>query len=159
MLGYERKDLLSGHLRWTDLTPPEWRAGDKQRVERVKKAGRLLPFEKEFFHKDGTRVPVMLGVARFKEPRTQAAVFALDMSRPKRAAAAALESRMIEHTRTARKLHDVLMQNLEAVLFRIQAARNWMTRHPEDALQSLNDAIHDGEQALEDSRSAIQEIN
>ncbi len=28
MLGYDREDLLSGRLRWTDLTPPEWRDRD-----------------------------------------------------------------------------------------------------------------------------------
>src|ERR1700694_2152193 len=25
MLGYDREDLVSGRLRWKDLTPPEWR--------------------------------------------------------------------------------------------------------------------------------------
>jgi PAS domain S-box-containing protein len=39
MLGYDRNDLISGRLRWTDLTPPEWHAADKQRVERVKGSG------------------------------------------------------------------------------------------------------------------------
>ena len=24
MVGYDREDLVSGRLRWTDLTPPEW---------------------------------------------------------------------------------------------------------------------------------------
>ena len=68
MLGYERTEFVSGGLRWTDLTPPEWRSADALRVERVKRIGRLQPFEKEFFRKDGTRVPVMVGVARFKSP-------------------------------------------------------------------------------------------
>ena len=28
MVGYDREDLVSGRLRWTDLTPPEWRERD-----------------------------------------------------------------------------------------------------------------------------------
>jgi PAS domain S-box-containing protein len=158
MLGCERADLVSGRLRWTDLTPPEWRTADAQRVERVKRIGRLQPFEKEFFRKDGTRVPVLVGVARFKEPRNQAIVFAHDMSKQKRAETLTLQARMIEDTRIARKLHDALLQNFQAMMFRFQAARNLMMRHPDEALRSLNDAINEGEKALDESRDAIQDL-
>ena len=158
MLGYERADLVSGRLRWTDLTPPEWRGADAQRLERVKRIGRLQPFEKEYFRKDGTRVPVLVGVARFKEPRTQAVVFALDMSKQKQAEAIALETRTIEQTRIARRMHDALLQTLQGMIFRFQAARNVMGRHPDEALRSLNDAIKDGESALDESRDALQRL-
>lgn len=159
MLGYERGDIISGRLRWTELTPPEWRAGDKQRVERVKRIGRLLPFEKEFFRKDGTRVPVLMGVARFKQPRTQAVVFALDMSKQRHAEAIALQTRTINQSRIARKMHDNLLQNFQGMMFRFQAARNLMTRHPDEALLSLNDAIKEGQTALDESRNAIQDLS
>ena len=32
MVGYEREDLVSGRLRWTDLTPAQWRGRDRQEV-------------------------------------------------------------------------------------------------------------------------------
>jgi PAS domain S-box-containing protein len=156
MLGYERADLVSGRLRWTDLTPPEWHDADKQRIERVKRIGQLQPFEKEYFRKDGTRVPVLVGVARFKEPRNQAMVFALDMSKLKRAEAIALDTCVIKQTRIARKLHDDLLQNFQGMMFQFQAARNLISRHPDEALLSLNEAIKDGQTALDDSRNAIQ---
>jgi PAS domain S-box-containing protein len=159
MLGYERGDLNSGRLRWTELTPPEWHAADKMRVERVKRLGRVLPFEKEFLRKDGTRVPVLMGVARFKEPKTQAVVFAHDMSKQKQAAAMALESRSIEDMRVARKLHDALLQNFQAMMFRFQAVRNLITRRPDEAVRSLDAAINDGKQALVDSLNAIQAVS
>ena len=158
MLGYERGDLISGRLRWTDLTPPEWHAADKMRVERVKRLGRVLPFEKEFLRKDGTRVPVLMGVARFKEPRTQAVVFAHDMSKQKQAAAMALEARSIEDMRVARKSHDALLQNFQAMMFRFQAVRNLITRRPDEAVRSLDAAINDGKQALVDSLNAIRDF-
>lgn len=158
MLGYERADFMSGRLRWTDLTPPEWRTADAQKVEKVKRVGRLQPFEKEFFRKEGTRVPVLLGVARFKEPKTQAVVFAHGMSEQKRNEATALESRMIEQMRFTRKLHHGLLQNFQGILFRFQAARNLMPRQPEEALRSLNDVINEGENALDESRDAIQDL-
>jgi PAS domain S-box-containing protein len=159
MLGYKRADLVSGRLRWTDLTPPEWRAADKHRVERVKRIGRVQPFEKEFFRNDGTRVPVLMGVARFKQPRTQAVVFALDISKQKQAEAIALQSRTIKQSRIARKMHDDLLQNFQGMMFRFQAARNLMTRQPDEALLSLNQAIKEGQTALDESRNAIQDLS
>jgi PAS domain S-box-containing protein len=84
MLGYQREDLASGELRWTDLTPQEWSAADAERLQEVKRTGRLQPFEKEYFRKDGTRVPVLVGVARFEETGSQAVAFVLDLSEQKR---------------------------------------------------------------------------
>jgi len=48
MLGYERADLVSGRVRWTDLTPAEWRDSDARAVNEVKTTGIVQPFEKEF---------------------------------------------------------------------------------------------------------------
>jgi len=156
MLGYNRADLVSSRLRWTDLTPPEWRAADKQRVERIRRIGRLQPFEKEFFRKDGTRLPVLMGVARFKEPRTQAVVFSLDMSKQKQAEALAVQAHTIRQSRISRKMHDDLLQNFQGMMFRFQAARNLMTRYPDQALLSLDEAIKEGQTVLEEGRKAIR---
>jgi signal transduction histidine kinase len=119
----------------------------------------VLPFEKEFFRKDGTRIPVLMGVAGFKKPRTQAVVFALDLSKQKGAHAIALETRTIEHSRITRKLHDDLLQNFQGMMYQFQAARNLMTRHPDEALLSLNEAIKEGQAALDETRNAIQDLS
>jgi PAS domain S-box-containing protein len=47
--------------------------------------GRLPPFEKEYFRKDGSRVPVLLGVATFEEGGTQGVAFVLDLTERKKA--------------------------------------------------------------------------
>jgi len=58
IVGYDREDLLSGRLDWKELTPPEWRDPDvRWRVPEIEKAGSVQPFEKEYFRKDGSRVP------------------------------------------------------------------------------------------------------
>jgi len=35
MLGYHRDDLISGRLRWTELTPPDWRAVTEQALAQI----------------------------------------------------------------------------------------------------------------------------
>ena len=68
MLGCDREDLVSGRVRWSDLTPPEWRDRDRNGpLKSYRTTGSLQPFEKEYFRKDGSRVPVLIGAATFDE--------------------------------------------------------------------------------------------
>src|SRR5712672_105245 len=61
MTGYDREDLASGRLNRTDLTPAEWQDRDAVTVAELKMVGTVQPFEKEYFRKDGSRVPVLIG--------------------------------------------------------------------------------------------------
>lgn len=70
----------------------------------------------------------------------------------------ALEARVNERTRIARELHDTLLQSLQGLMFQFQAARNMLPRRPEDAMQTLDEAISETEQAIAESRDAIQDL-
>src|SRR5262249_42684432 len=85
MVGYGRDDLLAGRMRWTDLTPPQWRDRDEQLLPELAKSGILQRFEKEYYRKDGSRVPVLIGVASFDETGSQGVAFVLDLTERKRA--------------------------------------------------------------------------
>ena len=89
MVGYDREDLASGRIRWTELTPPEWRDSDERRLAELKLTGSLQPFEKEYFGKEGSRVPVLIGVATFEEGGNQGVAFVLDLTERKCAEQAA----------------------------------------------------------------------
>jgi signal transduction histidine kinase/ligand-binding sensor domain-containing protein len=69
-----------------------------------------------------------------------------------------LEARVKERTRIARELHDTLLQSLHGLLFQFQAARNMLPRSPEDARQTLDEAISETEQAISESRDAIHDL-
>jgi PAS domain S-box-containing protein len=93
MVDYDREDLVSGRIRWTELTPPEWLDRDERRwLPELKVTGSLQPFEKEYFRKDGSRVPVLIGAATFEEGGNQGVSFVLDLTERKCAEEALRES-------------------------------------------------------------------
>ena len=66
LVEYSREDLLSARLHWKDLTPPQWRDRDERAEAELKATGTCQPFQKECFRKNGSRVPVMIGVEMFE---------------------------------------------------------------------------------------------
>jgi PAS domain S-box-containing protein len=84
MLQYDRQDLVSGRLRWTDLTPAELRERDLHALTEAFENGVFQPYEKAFVRKDGSRLPVLIGGALFQSAN-EGVVFVLDLSEQKRA--------------------------------------------------------------------------
>jgi PAS domain S-box-containing protein len=84
MVQYSREDLISGRLRWTDLIPTALRERDKPVLTEAKMTGTIQPSEKEFFRKDGNRVPVLIGAAIFEGSKNEGVAFVLDLSERKR---------------------------------------------------------------------------
>jgi PAS domain S-box-containing protein len=86
LLGFTKEDLLSGQMRWDTLTPAEYRDTDQRMVEQLMSTGIAPPWEKQFIRKDGSRVPVLIGVATLLaiSGETEAISFVLDMSERKR---------------------------------------------------------------------------
>src|SRR5499425_2816950 len=85
IVGYGRDDLSSGRLRWSELTPAEWRTADDRRVAELEATGTAQPHEKEYFRKDGSRVPVLVGAATFEGMSDEGAAFVFDLTDRKKA--------------------------------------------------------------------------
>ena len=92
LVGHDRDDLVSGGIRWTDLTPPEWRERDRRALAELSSNTIAQPYEKEFFRKDGSRVPVLIGGALFEEGGNEGVAFVLDLTDRKCAEEAVRES-------------------------------------------------------------------
>ena len=65
MLGYTRGDVKSGRLNWQALTPPEFSPLDDEAVRELYDIGNCIPYEKEYIHKNGSRVPILIGATDF----------------------------------------------------------------------------------------------
>jgi two-component system, cell cycle sensor histidine kinase and response regulator CckA len=106
MLGYTTRDeLLSGEIRWSDMTPPEWVEADARAFELLRTTGVAPPWEKELFRKDGTRAPVLIGAAMLEPPHCIA--FIADLTERRRAE---LGREALEHQlRQAQKMEAIGM--------------------------------------------------
>jgi PAS domain S-box-containing protein len=107
MVGYGREDLVSGRVSWREVTPDKWRAADEQALAELAATGICEPFEKEYFRKDGSRVPVMVGAALLEGSRDEGVAFVLDLREQKRAEEALrrsesylVEAQRLTHTGT-----------------------------------------------------------
>lgn len=78
MVGYSREDLSSGRVRWRDMTPPEFASLDEQAFVEMEAQGFCRPYEKEYIHRDGHRIPILLGAAFWEGSTTEGVAWVLD---------------------------------------------------------------------------------
>jgi signal transduction histidine kinase/ligand-binding sensor domain-containing protein len=69
---------------------------------------------------------------------------------------ARVEERAEERARIARELHDTLLQSFQGLMFSFQAARNLLPGRTDEAIRTLDGAIHQGDEAIAEGRDAIQ---
>jgi PAS domain S-box-containing protein len=158
IVGYAREDLAS--LRWTELTPDEWRDVDDQAFAELKATGTVQPREKEYFRKDGSRVPVLVARAVFEWNPDEGVAFVLDLTERKHVEGALRDAQAnLAHVvrittlgeLTASIAHEV-NQPLAGVVANAEACLRWLDRETpdlEEARRSVRWIMDDGNRASE----------
>src|SRR5262249_9664007 len=122
MLQYDHEDVASGRLRWTDLTPAGWRDRDERALVELRSTGTFQPFEKEYFRKDGSRMPVLIGGALFEDSGNEGVAFILDLTERKRA--------QEEHARLRQLESDLAHLNRMSIMGELTASLAHEILHP-----------------------------
>jgi PAS domain S-box-containing protein len=85
MIGYTRAEFDSNGIEWRAITPPDWADSDDDAIGQLRRTGVYQPYEKEYVHRDGHRVPVLLGGAVTDWRPLRWAAFAVDLTARQRA--------------------------------------------------------------------------
>jgi PAS domain S-box-containing protein len=71
---------------------------------------------------------------------------------------AGLEARVSERVRIAREVHDTVLQSFHGLILRFQVARDMLPLNPEEAMQALDETLSVADEAITESRNAIQDL-
>ncbi len=83
LVGYTRDDFKLRRINWRDMTPTEFIHVDDQGIQRAATTGGFtLPYRKEYFRKDGSRVPVMVCMAYNRATPRRWIGYVIDLSAP-----------------------------------------------------------------------------
>ncbi len=83
MTGYLKSEVRAGRLNLMEMTPIEYHSQDQECLIHLNEHGTCPAWEKELTRKDGSRVPILLGVTLLEGNNQEALCFVLDISTQK----------------------------------------------------------------------------
>jgi len=140
LLGYSAAEIRE--LTFNQLTPPEFRELNQRIITQISRTGETARFEKEYFRKDGTRVPVALTLWLIRDHTgqfTKLAAIVSDVTEQHRLQREILEVSEHERRRIGQDLHDSLCQMLTASTFAVGSLEERLVRDNPPAAQSAHE--------------------
>jgi PAS domain S-box-containing protein len=114
IVGYSREDLNAGRISSRSVTAPEWAAQDAAARQQLRRTGSFPPYEKEYLHRAGHRVPVLVGGAVIGQQPLRWVTYVVDLSARQRAEDD--RATLMARERAARSEADNARERLEFLL-------------------------------------------
>jgi PAS domain S-box-containing protein len=109
LAGYTHEEFASlGRINWRELTPIEYKYLDDRAILEVQTSGVSKIYEKEYIHRNGKRVPIVLGVALLNDSQEHGVAFVQDITDRKLAEKEC--DRLLQCERTARQQAEMANQ-------------------------------------------------
>jgi PAS domain S-box-containing protein len=80
LIGYTRDDVDAGRVSYQNVTPEDWADSDAEAQRQLRQTGAIRPYEKEYVHRDGHRVPVLVGAALASRQPMRWVTYVVDLS-------------------------------------------------------------------------------
>ena len=109
-----REDVEAGRVTRELITPPEWMDADADAHRQLKRTGAFRPYEKEYVHRDGHRVPVLVGAAVISYHPLRWVTYVVDLTARQRAEQE--RALLLARERTARAEADVAGERVSFLL-------------------------------------------
>ncbi len=144
MLGYSREDLEAGRINRRQITPPESLEAHRKAIENIRTRGSTPPYEKEYFRKDGARVPVLIASATLDVSHQEGVSLVLDLTERKKDEAR-LQQLHVERLNCCKSLaaglaHEI-NQPLSAAVTYLRAIKRLLGMEPDQRKTSVHEAL------------------
>jgi PAS domain S-box-containing protein len=164
MLGYTREELRTGRVNWAAMTPPKWGARDQESLEELRTTGRnAAPFEKEYYRKDGTPLPILVTGATLDDEGRHGVALVLDISDQKLAEEGLRRLNLELEERVRRRTMDLEAANAELESFSYSVSHDLRAplRHISGFAKLLEEHVGQGDEETKHfvdviTRSAFQ---
>lgn len=168
IVGYQHDDLP---LRWDKMTPPRWYSMDEKKIEEFMSTGQTVMWEKEYWHKRGHPIPIMVGVARLPGTEIEWVGIAIDLTEKKRAEKQLIEQQeqlraltsklslaeQQERRRIATGLHDHVGQTLAMIKVQLgQLSQSNVDIETKNAVDNIRDLVNS---AIDSTRTLTFELS
>jgi PAS domain S-box-containing protein len=114
IVGYSRDDLAAGRISGGCITAPEWQVRDLEARQQLLRTGSFRPYEKEYVHRDGHRVPVLVGGALVSRSPRRWVTYVVDLTARQRAEEE--RAALLARERAARAEADIAQERVSFLL-------------------------------------------